>query len=170
MKKRIMITIIVLAAGFAAGAAYAADNVVENGDFESGNASPWVTTNMGISADGARTGSYGAYFYELISGDSCGRPGAPGFDAEQAVWGEITQNFGREITAGAVTRVGMWVYYLPDTEGNPWFLTVSLGSNEILLSSERGELVKGWNYVTFPAEKITRPFSDLSVQPSLRTG
>jgi hypothetical protein len=159
-----------MAAVLAAVTAYAAENIVENGDFETGDSLPWGFTNMVLSAEGARNGNYGAYFYEVISGDSRGGLNASTFDAEQAVWGELEQTFTREIRADDVTHVGMWVYYLPDTEGNPWYLVVSLGLNELSLSSERGELVKGWNYVSFPVRSITKPFTGIYVKRSLRTG
>jgi hypothetical protein len=148
-----------------AAAAYGAEDLVVNGGFEQGEMGPWQAKGMEVSAAGAYTGSYGAYFYVQLDGDC-----ANGGDAEQTVWGELRQALGREVKPAEVRGVDLWVYFAPDTENNPWGLDVKLGLNEKTLTSTRGELKKGWNHVWFPVEEITLPFSDVYVKASLVTG
>jgi hypothetical protein len=151
-----------------AAAAFGAENVVLNTGFESGEMSPWVATDMVVSAKGAHAGAYGAYFYAEIGCD--GFEGCSRYDAGQVVWGDIKQDFGREITPAELRGVDFWVYYAPDVEGNPWRLDAALGPNEYIWSSSRGELKKGWNHIWIPVERVTRPFSFAYVKPSLETG
>jgi len=151
-----------------AAAAFGAENVVANTGFESGEMGPWEATDMEVSAEGAHSGDYGAYFYARIECD--GFAGGGRADAGQVVGGDVKQDFGREIKAADLRGVDFWVFYAPDEEGNPWRLDVALGPNEYLWSSSRGELKKGWNHIWIPVERVTRPFSFVYINPSLETG
>ena len=151
-----------------AAAAFGSENVVLNAGFEAGGLAPWTANNMSASREGAYSGDYGAYFFVRLEGDGCA--GGAQADAEQVVWGDIKQDFGREITPAELRGVDFRVYYAPDVEGNPWRLDVALGPNEYILSSSRGELKKGWNHIWIPVERVTRPFSFAHIKSSLTTG
>jgi len=151
-----------------AATSFGAENIVVNAGFESGGFTPWVANDMSLAAEGAYSGAYGAYFFVRLEGDSCaGRAGA---DAAQVVSGDVQQDLSREITPAELRGVDFWVYYAPDTEGNPWRLDVALGANEYVWSSSRGELKAGWNHIWIPVERVTRPFSSVYIEPSLETG
>jgi hypothetical protein len=160
MKKYIYIIL----ATVPAGAALAAENVVGNGDFEAGVMGPWTTTRMAVAAAGARSGSYGAYYFTQTDGGGC-----PG-DAELTRWCDLRQDLGRTVRPNEFVGATLWVYYAPDNLGNPWYLNVTLGTNELRLESDKGELVRGWNRVTFPRELVTAPFAYVYIKPSLAIG
>jgi hypothetical protein len=147
-----------------AGSAYAAENVVANGGFEAGVMPPWGTTSMTVAAAGARSGSYGAYYLTQTDGGGC-----PG-DAELTRWCDLRQDLGRTVRPEEFVGAVMWVHFAPDALGNPWYLNVTLGTNELEFASTEGELVRGWNRVTFPGELVTTPFSFVYIKPSFAIG
>lgn len=147
-----------------AGTAFAAENVVSNGGFEAGAMPPWTTTRMAVVAAGARSGSYGAYYFTQTDGGSC-----PG-DAELTRWCDLRQDLGRTVGPDEFVGAVMWVYFAPDNLGNPWYLDVALGPNGLRLESVKGELVRGWNRVAFPGELVTAPFSFVYIKPLLAIG
>jgi hypothetical protein len=161
MKKYIYVTISV---AFAAGAALAAENVVANAGFEAGVLEPWTATRMVAAAAGAKSGVYGAYYFSQTDGGPC-----PG-DAELTRWGDLRQNLGRTVKPDDFVGATMWVYFAPDDKGNPWYLDVALGPNELRLESARGELVRGWNRVAFPRELAKLPFDFVYVKPVFAIG
>lgn len=147
-----------------AGAAFAAENVVGNGGFEAGVIAPWGTTSMAVAAAGARSGGYGAYY--LTQTDGAGCPG----DAELTRWCDLRQDLGRTVRPDEFVGATLWVHFVPDNLGNPWYLSVTLGANELDLESSKGELVRGWNRVAFPRELVTAPFSFVYIKPSFAIG
>jgi hypothetical protein len=157
---------ILLAVAFAvsAAAAFAADNVVANGGFEAGVIAPWATTSMVVTSSAPRSGSYWAYY--LTQTDGAGCPG----DAELTRWCDLRQDLGRTVRPDEFVGAELWVHFAPDGLGNPWYLDVALGDNELKLSSARGELVRGWNHVTFPRELATLPFDYIYVKPIFAIG
>lgn len=153
-----------VAAVLAAGSALAAENVVANGGFEAGALPPWTATRMVAAAAGAKSGEYGAYYFSQTDGGSC-----PG-DAELTRWGDIRQNLGRTVKPEEFVGATMWVYFAPDKLGNPWYLEVALGPNELRLESAQEQLVRGWNRVAFPCELVTLPFDYVYVKPVFAIG
>ncbi|MEE8639802.1 MAG: hypothetical protein V3T41_05270 [bacterium] len=147
-----------------AAAAFAAENVVSNGGFEAGVMAPWTTTRMTVAAAGARAGSYGAYY--LTQTDGAGCPG----DAELTRWCDLRQDLGRTVEPNEFVGATLWVHFAPDNLGNPWYLDVALGVNEMRLESAKGHLVRGWNRVTFPRELVTQPFGYIYVKPIFAIG
>jgi hypothetical protein len=156
--------IYVVLATVLAGTAFAAENVVGNGGFEAGVMPPWAATRMAVAAAGARSGSYGAYYFTQTDGGGC-----PG-DAELTRWCDLRQDLGRTVGPDEFVGAVLWVYFAPDDLGNPWYLDVALGTNALRLESGKGELVRGWNRVTFPRELVTAPFSFVHIKPSLAIG
>lgn len=151
-------------AALAAGTALAAENVVANGGFEAGVIAPWATASMVVTSSGPRSGNYWAYYFTQTDGDGCSG------DAELTRWCDLRQNLGRAVRPDEFVGAVLWVHFSPDNLGNPWYLDVALGDNELQLSSARGELVRGWNGVTFPRELATRPFDYIYIKPSFAIG
>ncbi len=161
MKKYIYIYV---AVALAAGVAQAAENVVGNGGFEAGAMPPWTTTRMTVAAAGARAGNYGAYYFTQTDGGGC-----PG-DAELTRWCDLRQDLGRTVSPNEFVGATLWVHFAPDNLGNPWYLEVALGGNELRLESSKGQLVRGWNRVAFPRELVTLPFGYIYVKPIFAIG
>jgi hypothetical protein len=155
---------IVFAVAFAASAAAASEDIVANGGFEAGVMAPWKTTGMVVTSSGAAKGSYWAY-YLTQTGNA---PFAG--DAELTRWCDLRQELGRTVRPAEFLAAQLWIHYTPDNLGNPWHLELALGPNEVRLSSSRGELVRGWNYVTFPRKSVTLPFDYVYVKPSFTIG
>jgi len=156
--------IYVLVATALAGTAFGAENVVTNGGFEAGAMPPWATTRMAVAAAGARAGSYGAYYLTQTDGAGCSG------DAELTRWCDLRQDLGRTVRPDDFVGATLWVHFAPDNLGNPWYLNVALGANELDLESAKGELVRGWNRVTFPRELVTSPFAYVYIKPSFAIG
>jgi hypothetical protein len=157
-------TIYLFIALLVVGAAYAAENAISNGGFEAGVLAPWATTGMSASPEGARSGSYGAYYLTQTDGEGC-----PG-DAELERWCDLRQDLGRTVDPDEFLGAVIWVYYEPDKLGNPWYLDVALGFNELRLESSKDELVRGWNRVAVTAESVTVPFAYVHIRPSFTIG
>lgn len=156
--------IYVILATALASAAFAAENVVGNGGFEAGAMPPWTTTRMTVAAAGARAGNYGAYYFTQTDGAGC-----PG-DAELTRWCDLRQDLGRTVRPDEFVGATLWVHFAPDNLGNPWYLEVALGGNELRLESSKGQLLRGWNRVTFPRELVTLPFGYIYVKPIFAIG
>lgn len=155
---------ILLAVAFAASAAVASEDLVANGGFEAGVMAPWATTRMAVTSSGARTGSYWAYYFTQTGSARCAG------DAELTRWCGLTQELERTVRPAEFLAAQLWIHYTPDNLGNPWHLELALGPNEVRLSSSRGELVRGWNHVTFPRKSVALPFDYVYVKPSFTIG
>jgi|GEM_PF-5481661 len=155
---------ILLAVAFAASAAAASEDLVANGGFEAGVMAPWATTTMVVTSSGAPKGSYWAYYFTQTGSARCAG------DAELTRWCDLKQELERTVRPAEFVAAQLWIHYAPDDLGNPWHLELALGPNELRLSSSRGELVRGWNYVTFPRKSVTLPFDYVYVKPSFTIG
>jgi hypothetical protein len=155
---------ILLAVALVASAAAASEDLVANGGFEAGVIAPWATTTMVVTSSGAPKGSYWAYYLTQTGDCRFAR------DAELTRWCDLKQKLARTVKPSEFLAARLWIHYTPDNLGNPWHLELALGPNEVRLSSSRGELVRGWNHVTFPRKSVALPFDYVYVKPSFTIG
>jgi len=136
-------------------AALAAEELIVNAGFETGELAPWTSETFKIMY-GGRTGRYHAGFY---------------LDWIKSFEGTVEQDLGRTVYPAEVRKVSLWAYGgTIEEEGNhePAEIRIDLGTNR-----HYGDLYFYycfWEYVEFPLSKLQAPFDFIRVEISIYSG
>jgi hypothetical protein len=136
------------------GTAFAYQEIVDNGGFETGRLDPWVPVNFYISGN-SHSGSYGVYYYEISKEDPT--------ELEAAV----RQELGRTYYPEEVVSAELWFYFDPGSD--------RLGGVEFRLGRNYEaracyELERGWNEVEYNLNNVKAAFNYVFVYSFILMG